>query len=107
MHQCAYLFQLIDYNKYYYCNTKNFFMRKKVIVLLCSIACLITSKYSFCQTTNVISGTIKNSQTKENLSAVSVMLKGSSAGTFTDEKGNFRLVTTEKPPFVIVITSIG
>jgi len=82
-------------------------MRKKAIGLLCTIICLTANHNVFCQATNIVSGTIKNSQTKENLSAVSVVIKGGTAGTFTDEKGNFRLVTTQKPPFTIIITSIG
>src|SRR6185436_19302440 len=47
------------------------------------------------------------SQTKDNLSAVSVSIKGGGGGTYSDEKGNFRLVTTKNPPFTIVISSIG
>lgn len=54
-----------------------------------------------------ISGNVKNSQTKENLAAVSITVKGGTTGTFTDEKGNFKLVTTQKPPFIIVVSSIS
>ncbi|HVX25142.1 MAG TPA: carboxypeptidase-like regulatory domain-containing protein, partial [Parafilimonas sp.] len=61
----------------------------------------------YAQQATTITGNIKNSQTKENLSAVSVIVKGSATGTYTDEKGNFRLVTNAKPPFTIVISSIG
>ncbi|HZG25913.1 MAG TPA: TonB-dependent receptor, partial [Chitinophagaceae bacterium] len=57
--------------------------------------------------TNSISGNIKNSQTREAVPAVSITIKGSPAGTFTDDKGNFRLSTTQKPPFTIVVSSVG
>src|SRR6266542_1837602 len=34
-------------------------------------------------------------------------IKGSSAGAYTDEKGNFKFTTTQKTPFTLVISSIG
>src|SRR6478736_7681705 len=75
------------------------------------IALYTTIFLTACTTTyaqqNIITGNIKNSITKENLAAVSVNIKGASGGTFTDDKGNFRLVTSQKPPFIIVISSIG
>lgn len=55
----------------------------------------------------IITGNIKNSQNQDVVPAVSVTVKGSSAGTFTDEKGNFRLVSPKQPPLTLVITSIG
>ncbi|HEY2726999.1 MAG TPA: carboxypeptidase-like regulatory domain-containing protein, partial [Parafilimonas sp.] len=82
-------------------------MRKSTIVLFNTIIFLITCHYVYAQSANIITGNIKNNQTKENLSAVSVIIKGGTAGTFTDEKGNFRLITSQKPPFVIIISSIG
>ena len=39
--------------------------------------------------------------------AVSVTIKGTRTGAFTDDKGSFKLTTTKAPPFVLVITSIG
>ena len=82
-------------------------MKKSATAFLCIIIYLMSANTVYCQANNIISGNVKNSQTKENLAAVSVTIKSSTAGTFTDEKGNFRLVTTLKPPFTIVITSIG
>ncbi|MEP6467209.1 MAG: carboxypeptidase-like regulatory domain-containing protein, partial [Parafilimonas sp.] len=82
-------------------------MRKSTIVFFSTIIFLIICHNVFAQSANVISGNIKNNQTKENLAAVSVTIKAGTAGTFTDEKGNFRLVTNQKPPFTIVISSIG
>lgn len=54
-----------------------------------------------------ISGSIKNSSTKEVVPAVSVIIKGSSAGTFSDDKGNFRLTTNQKFPVTLIISSVG
>src|SRR5580765_6646821 len=82
-------------------------MRKLMITLFCSAICLSTFERVHAQQTGVFSGNIKNSQTKENLAAISVTIKGTGTGTFTDEKGNFRLITAQNPPFIIVISSIG
>jgi outer membrane receptor protein involved in Fe transport len=57
--------------------------------------------------TVTITGNIKNSISKDIVPAVSVTVKGSSAGSFTDEKGNFKLVTNKKLPFTLLITSVG
>lgn len=55
----------------------------------------------------IISGTVRNSASNEAVSAVSIILKGTSSGTFTNDKGAFQLVTNKKPPYTLVVTSIG
>jgi outer membrane receptor protein involved in Fe transport len=57
--------------------------------------------------TVTISGNVRNSLSKDVIPAVSVTLKGTNSGTFTDERGNFKLVTSQKLPFTLVISSIG
>lgn len=59
------------------------------------------------QQTTTVSGSVKNASSKEALSAVSVTIKGASTGTFTDDKGNFRFTTVQKPPFTLIISSVG
>ena len=59
------------------------------------------------QTAGPITGTVKNSTTSESLSAVTITVKGGNAGTFTDDKGNFKLFTTQKAPFTLVFSSVG
>lgn len=59
------------------------------------------------QQTTIVSGSVKNASSKEMLSAVSVTIKGGTVGTFTDDKGNFRFTTVQKPPFTLVISSVG
>lgn len=59
------------------------------------------------QQTYSVNGTVKNSLNKEIVPAVSVVIKGTSIGTFTDERGNFRITSSQAPPFVLVFTSIG
>ena len=55
---------------------------------------------------STISGKVENSATKETVAAVSVTVKGSGDGTFTDDKGNFK-ITVSKLPVTLLISSIG
>ena len=74
-----------------------------------SLAALLLSTFfsiaAISQTT--ITGNVRNSTTKDVIPAVSVIVKGGIAGTYSDERGNFKLVTNQKPPFTIVISSVG
>ena len=69
-----------------------------IIILCCSVANAQTQ---------VITGRVTNNATKENISSVSVLVKGTTEGTFTDEKGNFKITTKQKLPLVLVVSSIG
>ncbi len=82
-------------------------MRNTPIVLLCMCSCFLAINKIHAQQNFSVTGNIKNSQTKENLSAVSIIIKGSTTGTYTNEKGDFKIATNQKPPFTIIITSIG
>ena len=63
---------------------------------------------SFAQSSQtIVSGTIKNNKTKEVVSAVSVTIKGTTTGSFTDDNGVFSFSTVQKPPFKLVISSVG
>ena len=53
-----------------------------------------------------INGNVRNSNTKEGSGAVSVFIKGDDKGTFTDDKGNFKL-TVKKLPVTLLISSVG
>lgn len=59
------------------------------------------------QQSTTVSGSVKNSKSKETVSAVSVTIKGTTTGTFTDDKGNFKLSTNQKLPFTLVFSSVG
>ncbi|MBS1667521.1 MAG: TonB-dependent receptor [Bacteroidetes bacterium] len=74
----------------------------KHILLPCTI---LFSLSAFCQNLT-INGNVRNGNTKEVAGAVSISIKGGSGGTFTDDKGNFRL-TVKKLPVTILISSIG
>ncbi|MBL0355623.1 MAG: TonB-dependent receptor [Chitinophagaceae bacterium] len=53
-----------------------------------------------------ITGKVENSTTKESIAAVSVSVKGTSGGTYTDDKGNFRL-NVARLPVTLLISSVG
>jgi outer membrane receptor protein involved in Fe transport len=77
--------------------------RTLILVLLLSVYAVV----SFAQNTVTISGKISSQATGESLSAVSVAVKGGTAGTYTDERGNFKLTVSQPFPFVLVISSVG
>ena len=82
-------------------------MRNHLLQLTVAIAtCCIISFSAFSQSVT-LSGVVKNSANKEAIPAVSVSIKGTGAGTFTDDKGFFKLVTTKSLPLTLVFTSIG
>ncbi|MGG9964576.1 TonB-dependent receptor [Ferruginibacter sp. SUN106] len=53
-----------------------------------------------------VSGNVRNSASKEGAGAVSVTIKGASTGTFTDDKGNFKL-SVKSLPVTLLISSVG
>ena len=68
-------------------------------------ACLITALFTLqaLAQTVTISGTIRNT-TKDPIPAVSVTIKGTSLGTFTDDNGNFSISTSTKFPLTLVLS---
>ena len=56
---------------------------------------------------NIIKGTIKNTITNEEAPAVSVTIKNSSEGTYSDDRGRFKINTGHKLPVTLVVSSIG
>ena len=59
------------------------------------------------QNASSVSGTVKNASTSETIAAVSVTLKGDNAGTYTDDRGNFKFSVTKKAPYTLVFSSVG
>jgi len=80
-------------------------MRKVTSYLVALFLANILTIAAFAQDISV-SGNVKNSNTKEAAGAVSVTVKGSSAGTFTDDKGNFKL-SVKSLPVTLLISSVG
>lgn len=81
-------------------------MRRLLTHFGLSIFALLLSISVMAQQTTV-SGSVKNGKTKELLSAVSISVKGGTAGTYTDDKGSFKFSTVQKLPFTLVISSVG
>jgi len=59
------------------------------------------------QNATSVSGNVKNASTSETVAAVSVTLKGNNSGTFTDDRGNFKLSVAQKAPYTLVFSSVG
>src|SRR6185503_7137161 len=66
----------------------------------------ILSIAAFGQNTT-INCSVKNSTSGAPVPAVSVTVKGSNAGTFTDDNGDFKLTINEPLPVTLVVSSIG
>ncbi|MEJ7671316.1 MAG: carboxypeptidase-like regulatory domain-containing protein [Chitinophagaceae bacterium] len=81
-------------------------MRKSLRYFAVLLTANIISLFVFAQSTT-INGNVKNNVTRDMVSSASVIVKGSGAGTFTDDKGNFTLTTTQKLPLTLIISSVG
>jgi hypothetical protein len=80
-------------------------MRKSYRFLAASLIASLFSVAAFAQTIT-LSGNVRNSSSKEGVPAVSVIVKGTSKGTYTNPDGEFSLKVT-KLPVVLVFTSVG
>src|SRR5687768_16547297 len=80
-------------------------MRKTCRLLLFLLAANISTITGYAQAVT-ISGTVRNSITKEPIPSVSVIVKGSTSGTFTNDKGAFKL-NVDKIPVVLIVSSVG
>ena len=57
--------------------------------------------------TSTLSGNINSGDNKEAVPAASIILKGSSSGTFSDSHGNFKLTVNHAFPLTLVVSSVG
>lgn len=80
-------------------------MRKNLPVLLLLLTSCLISISSFAQSIT-IKGSVKGTSTGEALPAVSITVKGSSVGVFTNDKGEFS-ITVPALPVTLIISSIG
>lgn len=79
-------------------------MKKQIQIVFLFLAAVCFSMAAQAQT--IVSGTVKSKASGETLSAVSVSIKGTTKGTFTDDKGNFK-ISVDKFPVVLVVSSVG
>ncbi len=94
----------------YFLPERNLFTKKTNLTLPIFFALFsVFSIPSFSQGNNLIeiSGTVQNQQTKEQIPSVSVQIKGTVAGTITNNAGQFTLKTKNKFPLTLVFSSIG
>lgn len=80
-------------------------MRKSYRFLAASLIASLFSLVTLAQTVPV-SGTVRNSSSKEVVPAVSVIVKGTNLGTYTDDKGNFK-ISVSKLPVTLVFTAVN
>jgi outer membrane receptor protein involved in Fe transport len=80
-------------------------MRKSFRFLAASLIACLFSIVSFAQAIT-ISGTVRNKSTNEVVPAVSIVVKGTSNGTYTNSDGGFTIKVT-KLPVVLVFTAIN
>src|SRR5688500_16707635 len=84
---------------------KSLIMRKSYRYLAAWLMAGLFSIAAYGQTVTV-TGTVRNNNSKESVSAVSVLVKGTNQGTFTNSNGEFSL-TVAKLPVTLVFTSAG
>ena len=81
-------------------------MRKRHLYLTSLVFFLIISAFSYSQNI-ILSGNIRTTTTKEFIPAVSVEIKGTNIGTFSDDRGNFKISSSKALPVTLIFTSIG
>lgn len=79
-------------------------MKKQIQIVFLFLAAVCFSMAAQAQI--IVSGTVKSKASGETLSAVSVSIKGTTKGTFTDDKGNFK-ISVDKFPVTLVVSSVG
>lgn len=88
-----------------YSNQNFLLMRKSYRYLSCWLMAVLFSIAANAQSVTV-TGTVRNESSKESVPSVSVRIKGTDQGTYTDPNGAFSLKVT-KLPVTLVFTSIG
>ena len=84
---------------------------KDLFKLLLWGSVLFSSMLSFAQNTPVINATVRgkvlDTHTREPLVGATVAIKGTTNGASADIEGEFALITGQKLPFTLVVTSVG
>ena len=89
-----------------YLLTKPTLDEKKVPILYAILFFNFFTFTAFAQVNN-INGKVQDFTTKEGIAAVSIIVKGAPTGTFTNEKGNFKIPVTQALPITLLISSVG
>lgn len=80
-------------------------MRKSLLHIFALLLTLSISSFAFAQNIT-LSGSVKHAATGVAVPSVSVSVRGSTAGTLTDEAGNFSLVVT-RLPVTLIFSSVN
>ncbi len=75
------------------------------LLLLCAVYFLLPVNLSAQSVT--VSGKITNAENQEAVPAASIVLKGGTGGTYSDNHGNFKLTVNHPFPFSLLVSSIG
>ncbi len=75
--------------------------------ILLFIATLASSSFLFGQSTGVVTGVVRDDETKEVLPFVNVVVKGTSLGAATDEKGRYIIRSVPPGRNTVVASAIG
>jgi outer membrane receptor protein involved in Fe transport len=81
-------------------------MRTGIRTVSLLLVSLLFLNRNFAQT-QTITGKILNGENKDAVPAASVLLKGSTGGTYSDGQGNFKITISHPFPVTLVISSIG
>ena len=82
-------------------------MRRRVSYLMALLLANFVTIAAFAQSVT-ISGKVENATTKERVAAASVVIKGiANSGTYTNDKGNFSVKTSQALPLTLIISSVG
>jgi outer membrane receptor protein involved in Fe transport len=79
-------------------------IKKLTSFLVVCTACLFS--LNLMAQSTVLKGSVTGAANKEKVPAVSVSVKGSSLGTYTDDKGNFS-ISVPKLPVTLIFSSVG
>src|SRR5271157_2221019 len=81
----------------------------RIFVGVCCIASLLWTGTAFARrgVTGILEGKVRDKLTKELLPSVNVMIIGSSIGTATDDKGNFRISNIRAGDYDVRFSVIG
>lgn len=77
-------------------------MRKLLLLAFVLISSTLSAQQLY-----LVSGKLKDAENKEPLIGASIRIKGTVAGTTTRQDGSFELKTNRKPPFTLVLSSVG
>ena len=86
--------------------TKPSFM-KQIVHSFSSFLFFILLSFATLAQQKTIKGDVINKVSEEGIPAVSIIVKGTSEGTYTDENGHFSLDTRSSLPLTLIISSVG